>query len=89
MKNSKASHTFSNFDNSYSVSIQKTPDGSIHLEVQENSIITVSRSLTVEALATVLTFVNNKGFQNILDEHYEEATGVDKVNLTQIMEFSK
>lgn len=63
--------------------IRITPiaEGMVHLEVGETCVVTVQQDISVAALAAILTFASDRGFQKIVDEYLSGGGGSPAISV--------
>lgn len=62
----------------------KPREGMVHLKVGETCIHTIDQDISVCALAAILTWCKDQGFQNILEKYFGyDEYGVDKFTLDE------
>ena len=63
------------------VHIEDAGGGMIHLAVGETCVSTVDQKISVAALAAVLTWCRDEGFQKIVDQYVGRGGGVPEISV--------
>ena len=56
-------------------------EGMVHIEVGETCVRTIDQEISVAALAAILTWASDQGFQSILDQYWRQPSGTPAIHL--------